>query len=51
MLAVTASVLAICSPALSMAVLARSISRSPRSRRPTTAAEASDISRAAFSIT
>src|SRR2546430_1342571 len=51
MLAVTVSVLAICSPAWSMAALARSISRSPRSRRPATAAEVSDISRAAFSMT
>src|SRR5215472_17778658 len=51
MLAVTVSVLAICSPAWSMAALARSISRSPRSRRPVTAAEVSDISRAALSMT
>src|SRR2546430_2351927 len=51
MLAVTVSVRAICSPAWSMAALARSISRSPRSRRPATAAEVSDISRAAFSMT
>jgi len=49
--AVTVSVLAICSPALSMVALARSISRSSRSRRPAIAAEACDISRAAFSMT
>jgi len=49
--AVTVSVLAICSPALSMVALARSISRSSRSRRPAIASEACDISRAAFSMT